>query len=75
MNFEEIMKCFSDLGSSLFCMDLAELGAFGIDKHKIKEEIYSIHIESEIMKDIEKEYEMKINTVNDFFKKIEKKGK
>ena len=27
------------------------------------------------MKDIEKEYEMKINTVNELFKKIDKKGK
>ncbi len=44
MNFEEIMKCFSDLGSSLFCLNLNELGAFGIDKNRIKKEINSIHI-------------------------------
>jgi hypothetical protein len=48
------MKCFSDLGNSLLSMNLNELGAFGIDKDRIKKEINSIHIESDIMKDIEK---------------------
>jgi len=48
------MKCFSDLSNTLFCMNLNELGSFGIDKQKIKKEIDSIHIESDILKDIEK---------------------
>lgn len=39
-----MMSCFSDLGSSLFCLDLTELGSFGIDKLKIKEEIEKIQI-------------------------------
>ncbi len=52
MNFEEIMKCFSDLANSFFSMKLSELTFFGIDKQKIKQEIDSIHIESDILKDI-----------------------
>lgn len=64
MNFQEIMKCFSDLANSLLGMNLAELEAFGIDKHKIKAAIDSIHVQSDILRDIQKEYEMKINTVN-----------
>jgi hypothetical protein len=66
MSFEEIMKCFSDLHSSLFSYSLQELAEYGIDKTTIKEEIDSVRIEKEVLVEIEKEYKLKANTINQY---------
>ena len=73
MNFEEIMKCFSDLHSSLFSFSLEELADYGIDKKTMKASINNIPIEASVLDEIEKEYRLKSSMVNDFFNKSLKK--
>lgn len=45
MSFEDIMRCFSELHSSLFNYSLQELSEYGIDEASIKDQIDRILIE------------------------------
>ena len=49
MNFEEIMKCFSDLPSSLFSYSLEELNDYGINKNTMKSDIDKFIVEKEVL--------------------------
>jgi hypothetical protein len=64
MNFEEIMKCFSDLHSSLFSYSLEELSSYGIDKAAVKSDIDGILLEADVLQEVEKEYRLKENMIN-----------
>lgn len=44
MNFEGMMKCFSELSTGLLSMNMKELKDFGIDMVKAKEEVDAIKL-------------------------------
>ena len=70
MNFEEIMKCFSDLHTTLFSYSSDELVEYGIDKINIKSQINSIRIEKDVLYELEKEYKLKSNMIAEYIKNI-----
>ena len=49
MNFEGMMKCFSELSTGLLGMNIEELKDFGIDIGKAKEDIDKIRLEDEVL--------------------------
>ena len=52
MNFEEMMKCFSELNNGLLNMNVKELKDFGIDIAKAKNDIDKLLIHDDLLKEI-----------------------
>lgn len=44
MNFEQIMKCFSDLQSTLFSASRKQMVDYGIDERKVRQEINKVKL-------------------------------
>lgn len=51
-------------------MDVKELKDFGIDLGKAKAEIDRIPLRSEVLVEIEKEYRIRVDMVNEYMKKL-----
>ena len=54
MNFQEMMKCFSELSTGLLNMNFKELRDFGIDVSKAKLDIDKISLHDDMLKEIQK---------------------
>lgn len=64
------MKLFSELNEGLLRLDTKELKDFGIDLSRAKAEIDQIPIHRNVLIEIEKEYRIQVNMVNEYMKKL-----
>lgn len=75
MNFEELMKCFSDLQTTLLSYSFEELATYGISRGRVKAEIASIVVEDQVLVEIEKEYRLKAELINQYLTDLYPGGK